>query len=109
MGASDVCLDERIRSVNRSIHVRLGSEVNDGVDSLALDDVAHGVAIANITLQECEPLVLCQRLEARQVTGVRERIQADHLVIGMMLRPELDEVAADETGGSRYKHPTHRR
>jgi hypothetical protein len=52
--------------------------------------------------------VLRDRLEARHISGVGKRIQADDLIGLVMLHPELDEVAADESGRSRYKHPTHR-
>src|SRR3954466_6104721 len=87
--------------------MRLRGEVHDGVDALALDDVPHGVAITNVNFHESESLVCGDRLETGHVTGVRKRIQPHDLVGRMMLDPELDEIAADESGRACYEHPTH--
>src|SRR5205814_8034920 len=108
VSSPDIRVDEWIRTVDRSVDVRFRGEVHDRIDTLALENVAHQVAIANVALHEAESLVLRHRFEARQVAGVGEGIEADDLVGRMMLRPELDEIAADESGGSCYKDLTHR-
>src|ERR1700682_5344036 len=82
--------------------------MNDRVDSLALDDVVHGRAIADIALYEREALVVREGLEIRQIAGVRQRVESHDRVASMMLGPEMDEVGADESGRTRYQHPTHR-
>src|SRR5437762_8820508 len=82
--------------------------MHDGVDSFALDYVANGVAVADVALDEGESLVIRERLEVREVPGVRERVERDNRVARMMLCPEMDEVGADESGRPGNKHPTHR-
>jgi hypothetical protein len=81
--------------------------MDDGIDSLALDDLVDRVAVANITLDEGESLVLRDRLEAREISRVGQRIESDNRVSRMLLGPELNEVAADESSGSRDEYPTH--
>src|SRR6185437_15793577 len=108
VSAPHVGIDERIRTVDRAIDVRFRGKVHDGVDSFALDNLVHRIAVSNVSLHKREMSILCEWLEARKVTGIRQSVQSDDLVIWMVLRPELDEVAADKTGRSRYKYPTHR-
>src|SRR4026207_1363884 len=81
--------------------------MNDGVDSIALDDFVERVAVANVALDEREPLVVRQRLEVGQVTRVGERIQPDDHVAQVMLDPVVDEVRADESGRPCHQHSTH--
>src|SRR6266436_9267516 len=82
--------------------------MDDRIDSLALDHVVYHLAIADIALNEREPLVLGEGLEISQVAGVRQSVESDDYVAPVMLGPEMHEVGANESGGTRYKHPTHR-
>ena len=106
--APNVRVDERIRTMNRSIDVGLGGEMHDGVDAFSLEDVPHRIAVPDVTLHKCESLVLGDRLQTRHVSGVGKRVQADDFIGRVLLHPELDEVAADEAGRACYKHSTHR-
>jgi hypothetical protein len=65
-------------------------------------------SVADITLYEREPLVVRERLEVREVARVSQRVESDDRVTRMMLGPEVDEVGADESGGTRHQHSTHR-
>src|SRR3984893_1211710 len=91
-----------------SIDVRFRGEMDNRIDSLALDDVVHRRAVADIALYEREALVVRERLEVRQIAGVRQRVESHDRIAPMMLGPEMDEVGADESGRTRYQHPTHR-
>src|SRR5258706_11378619 len=82
--------------------------MDDRIDSLALDHVVYHLAIADIALNEREPLVLGEGLEISQVAGVRQSVESDDYVAPVMLGPEMDEVGANKSGGTRYQHPTHR-
>src|SRR6266480_3568412 len=109
VGSPDVRINERIGTVNRAVHVRLGGEMHDRVDAFPLDDVAHRVTVANVALHERELLVVCHGLETRQIAGIGQSVQPDDLVAWMMLRPELDKVAANESRRARNEHSTHLR
>src|SRR6476646_3222227 len=103
----DVGIDERVGATDRAVNVRLGSEMDDGIDSFALYDVAHGVPVPDVPLHESEPLVVRQRLEIREISRVGERVQTDDGIGRMIFGPEVDEVGADESRGTRYEYPTH--
>src|SRR6266481_3475980 len=51
--------------------------MDDRIDSLALDHVVYHLAIADIALNEREPLVLGEGLEISQVAGVRQSVESD--------------------------------
>jgi hypothetical protein len=82
--------------------------MDDRIDPLSLDDVVHGRAVADIAFYEREALIVREGLEIRQIAGIRQRVESHDRVASMMLGPEMDEVGADESGRTRYQHPTHR-
>lgn len=56
----DVRLDECVRTVNRSIHVRLRREVHDRIDALFTQQTLNQRAVANVAMDESEfRLTLC--------------------------------------------------
>ena len=96
VGADQVGLDERLGVVQRVVDVRLGREVHDGV--ALRDELVDQRAVADVAVHELD-LVL-DRLQALAVAGVGERVQHDHLVLGVVAHRVVDEVRADEPGGA---------
>src|SRR5262249_41976154 len=86
--------------------VGLGREVDDRVDLLVAQDALCELAVADVAFDEGEPLL--DVLEAGAVSGVREQVEDDDVVVRVALDPEADEVGADEPG-SAGDEDSHRR
>jgi hypothetical protein len=97
--ADQVGADERLRVVERVVHVGLGREVHDGV---ALgDELVHEVGVADVAVHELD--LVGDRLQALLVAGVGQGVQHDHLELGVVAHRVMDEVRADEAGGAGRK------
>ena len=100
----DVALDERSGVSDRTIDVRLGSEVHDGVDSR--EQVVDERPVPNIALDE---LVAGMIENATKVVGgprVRQRVECDDR--NLRLFEEVpDEIGPDESraAGDQNAHP----
>ena len=94
--ADQVRLDERLRVVQRVVHVRLGREVHDHV-ALA-DQAVDERRVADVAVHELD-LVL-DRLQALAVARVGQGVEHDHLVLRVVAHRVVDEVRADEAGGA---------
>ena len=78
--------------------MRLGREVDDDLDVVLAQRRLRELAIADVTLDEDDPLL--DRREALAVPRVREQVVDDDVVVGMPLEPVVHEVRADEPGSA---------
>ena len=84
--------------------MRLGRRVDDHVD--ALDELGDEPGVADVAVDEREPLVAQDVCEVLEVPGVRERVERDHLVLGV--RQEVaDHVGRDEAGAAGDENALH--
>ena len=91
---------------DRLLDVRLGRRVDDHVD--ALDELGDEPGVADVAVDEREPLVAHHVCEVLEVPGVRERVERDHLVLGV--RQEVaDHVRRDEAGAAGDENALHGR
>ena len=101
------CLEQRLRPEHvrpeeprrvddREAVVRLGREVDDGVDPLLAKRLLGELAVADVSLHEDDPVL--DRREALPVAGVGQQVVGDDVVVRMLLEPVVDEVRADEAG-----------
>ena len=96
LGALDVRRHELGRPLlDRLLDVRLGGCVDDHVD--ALDELGDEGGVANVAVDEREPLVAHHVGEVLEIAGVRERVERDHLVTGVR-QQVADHVRGDEAG-----------
>jgi hypothetical protein len=77
--------------------VALGREVHDLL--VAVHRVAHGVAVADVALDEAEAGVALEIGERREVAGVGQRVEHGDVVVGGV-EDMADVVRPDEPGGA---------
>ena len=82
--------------------------MDDRVYLVVYEHFRHEFAIADVTVNESISLITCDRLEARLVAGVSQRIQNDDAVVRIIRRPILDKVRADEAGAAGHEQASHR-
>jgi hypothetical protein len=83
--------------LDRLLHVRLGSRVDDHVD--VRDDLGDEVGISDVTVDEGEALVPDYIGEVVHVARVRERVEGDDLV-GRRGEQVAHEIRRDEPGAA---------
>ena len=78
--------------------MRLGREVDDGVDVVLPQRRLGELAVADVTLDEDDAIL--DGREALAVAGIRQQVVDGHVVVGMTFEPVVDEVRADEAGSA---------
>ena len=94
----DVRAEEPRRVDHGERVVRLGGEVDDGVDVVLPQRRLGEVAVADVALDEDDPLL--DGRQALAVPRVREQVVDDDVVVRVPLEPVVDEVRADEAGSA---------
>ncbi len=100
--ADDVGLDERLGRINRTVHVRLGGEIHDGIDRVLREQLGD---------EEIVPMSPCTKNVARvagevgEVGGVArvgERVEVDEPVQRRALFGQTlpDEIGTDKTAAA---------
>ena len=79
--------------------MRLGGEVDDRVDLLAPQRLLGGLRVADVALDEDDPVLDVGQVGS--VAGVGEDVVDDDMVLGVLFDPVAGEVRPDETGTSR--------
>jgi hypothetical protein len=101
-GAEHVCLDELSRGIDRTIHVRLGSEVDDCV--AALDRGVDGVAVRDVRLDQLDA-VRVETFEILTAARVGELVEHADVVARVGGDPIVHVGGADEPGSPRDQDP----
>jgi hypothetical protein len=88
--------------LDRAVDVRLGGEVDDGVD--CREELVEQASVADVALDEGVARRVGDRREVGEVAGVCQRVEHDHLSalearVGI-LQGATDEIGADETGAT---------
>ena len=99
LGPEDVRPEEQTGIQDRQRVVRFGGEVDDGVDPLAPQGLFGRYRVADVPLDEDDPVLDVG--QAGSVAGVGEDVVDDHMVLGVLFDPVTGEVRPDETGTSR--------
>ncbi len=102
LSADDVGREKRTRVGDRTIDVRLGGEVDDGVDAVA-DRRRDRLRIGDVAAHETMARIVEQRFEVREVAGVREQIERGDCVVRVGRQHVLHEVRADEAGAAGHE------
>ena len=102
--------NEIVRPENRAIHVALRRKVNHRPRTVALEQIVHQIAVANISLHKLMPRVFRQAGQVPQIPRISELVEVDDW--SAFLRPPLqDEVGANESSSAgdqdRAFHGTH--
>ena len=98
-GTDDVGLDEGLRAIDRSIDVRLGRQVDDGVGPRIGEDPDHGAGVRDVGAHEGHARILQRLFQIEQAAGVCQLVDDDKATrcFGERVR---DEIGADEAGSA---------
>ncbi len=79
--------------MDRAVHVALGSEMHDGVDSAVAHQASDERTIANIAMVELNILNVGK---TGAVSRISQRVEDHYAVIGITLAPVANKVGSDE-------------
>ena len=94
------------RVLYRAVHVALGREVDDAVYPVSSDDLAHHVEVGDVATDERVVRPVLDVPEVGQVTGIRELVEVDDVVVGMAVDEQPHDMAADESGSAGDEYVT---
>ena len=100
-GPEHVGVDEGERLQQRAVDVRLGREVDDGVD-LGREPVDE-CPVADVALHEPVAAAALELGQVGGVPGVRQLVQHHQVQLRAGLPQQTDEVGADEAGPARHQ------
>ena len=80
---------------DRQAVVRLGGEVDDAIDGVFLEHLLDDLGVADVGVHERHPV---DAVDVLAHARVRQRIEGDDVVTGMLFDPVPHEVGADEPG-----------
>ena len=101
LGPEHVGAEEQTGVEHRQGVVRLGGEMDDRVDPLAPQRLLGGGRVADVALDEDDPVLDVG--QAGSVAGIGEDVVDDDMVLGVLFDPVSGEVRPDETGTSRHE------
>jgi hypothetical protein len=94
--ADDVRADESTGVLDRSVDVRLRSEIHDAVDPMLEHESRHECRVADVATDEAQAPVAGYRSEILEVAGVCQRIEDYDVGVPLPAQPMVNEVGADE-------------
>ena len=100
--AGDIRLDERFGRVDRAVHMRLGGEIQNGVDVMLREESRNQSLVANVTLLKNIARVGGEIGEVGRVARVGEQVEIDEFLERRACfgKPLPDEIAADEAAAA---------
>jgi len=101
----DVREHEAARIVDRSVDVRLGRKIDDGVH--VSHQVLNDRLVSDIPLKEHEPGVVREIRQVVHIAGIRERIEHDYAILGILAQHVATEIASDKTGPAGNQNRLH--
>jgi len=96
--SNHVGADERGRSGDGAIDVRLGGEVHDRIDCMRLEGAAHPFEIADVAVDEPDAPAAAQSFDAGEIARIGQRIENCHATVRLSRAPMPGEIRADESG-----------
>ena len=92
----DVGLQEDFRIFDWTVNVAFRSEVDHNVWMFFFKKLVDAFAVADVQLDEAEVWLVHNILQCWQVARVSQLVQADDLIVWVLLHHVEDKVAADE-------------
>src|SRR5690606_15540674 len=84
----------------RAVHVRLGGEVDDGVDVVLAEEPLDERAVLHLAVHEGVARGVREAFEVAEAAGVGERVERDDARGRRPAEEPADEVGADEPGAA---------
>ena len=103
VGADDVGLDERCRTVDGAIHVAFRRQVHHCVRTVRFEDSRQRLPLDNVDLLEVVARIVGDRCQRFQVACIGELVDIHHFVVGVG-NDMADHRRADKAGAACYKY-----
>ncbi len=100
-GADDIGLNKVFRTVNGTIHVRFGGEIDDGANRVFAQQVIDQFGIANVAFNEDMSRVRGDGLQVLPVPRVGQFVQIDDGFVSLP-NPIDDEIGPNEASSASH-------
>ena len=98
VGAKDVGVKEITRAIDRSIDMRLGGEVHDGIWLKVGESGSHGLRLTDVGFKELVVRVVHNLIERGEVASIGQLVGIEDLMASG--DEKSDEIGADESGSA---------
>ena len=90
--ANDISMSKRKRILDGTIHMALGSKMDDAVNLFVLNELAEVGEVADIHLHELIVGLVLYVFQVGKVAGVGKLIKVDDFVVGVFVDKQSDHV-----------------
>ena len=105
--ADDIGGQEHFGLGDAAVHMGLSGKVHHGVKPVLAEQLGDQPAVTDIALDKRISGIILHRLQIGQIACVGQRVQRNHLHLGIGLQHILHEIGTNETGGAGYQHHLH--
>ena len=78
--------------------------MDDAVNLVSPDYASHLVKISYVSLHECVVWLVLNVLEISEVTGVRQLVEIDNMILLILVHEKADHMAANKPGTPGYEY-----
>ena len=89
---------ERERIHDRPVHMALGGKMDDTIDGIFTDHLAHRLQVADVSLDEDIVRFILYILEIGEVTRIGKFVEVDDPVVRVLVDEKPHDMTADEAG-----------
>ena len=101
-GTHDICLQKDAGIFNRTIHMALGSKIDNDVGMLFLKKLIHRLPIADVRSDKAEIGVVNYAFERGKIPRISQFVQTHNTVFGILAQHVKDEITADKSRPACY-------
>ena len=99
-GAHHVGAGESEGVFDGAVNVALGGQMDDAGYLMFADDASHLLEVGNVGLDESVVGTVLDVLEVCEVAGIRQLVEVDDMVVGILVDKKSDNMGTDESGSA---------
>ena len=107
MRTNDICIDKRIRPVDRAIDMGFGSKMNDGIYLLLLQKIDCQVIIFNVAMDKFIFRMVANWFQVCRITRISKCIKDNYPICRILFDPVMDKIGTDKSCSTGYKQSRH--
>ena len=89
---------------DRAVDVALGSQMNNAVDFMFADDLAHSIKVGDVGAHEGVVGSILDVAQVGQISGVCQLVEVDDIVVWIFVDKQPHHVRSDESGTAGYEN-----
>ena len=94
----DIRFQENRRIFNRPVNVRFSRKIDDHIGMFLFKQLIHCLAVTNIGLDKAEIILVHNWCQRRQISGIRQLIQTNHLVLRVLSQHMKHKIRPNKPG-----------